>query len=282
MTRLLSVGRKRLRSAAGRSASALAVVALTSVVLAGTAFAATISAYSPTSGLPNVAGACPGGTITLTGLGFDSDGAHSSLSVAFGGGPNVDTIANGGLIFGSNTTLYAVVPAGAVTGPITVTTAAGTATTASIASTTTVGGSYAPGGTFYVNPCPQISLATATAAGKDAAGVPSTPSIYKVAPTKAKVGAVVKIGGTSLLGVTGVAFGGKAAKYTVVSATEIDATVPKGAVSGPLSLTYSITASTSQGGITPTNAAGNSSCAKCTALWLNIGLGKTRTFTILK
>jgi hypothetical protein len=287
MTRLLNGGRRGLRLAAGRSggralrAPAFGLAALAGLVFAGSAFAATISAYSPTSGLPNVAGACPGGTIQLTGLGFDSDGAHSALSVSFGGGPNTDTLANGGLIFGSNTTLYAIVPAGAVTGPIVVTTAAGTASTTSIPSTTTIGGSYAPGGTFYVNPCPQISLANATASGGDA-GVPSTPSIYKVSPTKAKVGAVVKIGGTSLLGVNGVQFGGKAAKYTVVSATEIDATVPKGAVSGPLSLTYSITASTSQGGITPTNMAGNSSCAKCTALWLNIGLGKARTFTILK
>jgi hypothetical protein len=249
--------------------------------LAGSALAATISAYSPTSGLPNVAGACPGGTITLTGLGFDSDGPHSALSVSFGGGPNTDTIANGGLIFGSNTTLYAVVPAGALTGPITVTTAAGSVSTATIPSSTTPSTSYAPGGIFYVNPCPQISLAAATAAGSDV-GVPSTPSIYKVAPIKAAVGGVVKIAGTSLLGVNGVQFGGKAAKYTIVSATEIDATVPKGAVSGPLTLTYSITASTSQGGTTPTNTAGNSSCSKCTAEWLNLGLGKARTFTILK
>jgi hypothetical protein len=132
-----------------------------------------------------------------------------------------------------------------------------------------------------VNPCPQISLATATAAGGDA-GVPSAPSIYKVAPAKAKVGVVVKIGGTSLLGVNGVQFNGKAAKYTIVSPTEIDATVPKGATSGSLTLTYSITASTSQGGTSPTNAAGNSSCAKCTAVWLNVGLGKAKKFTILK
>ena len=266
---------------AGVRAAVFCAAVLTSLIVVGSALAVTVTAYSPTSGLPSVPGACPGGTITLTGTGFAYDGAASAMSVSFGSGATTDTFANGGLIQGSDTVLYAVVPNGAVTGPIVVTTAKGTASTASIPSTTTVGGSYAPGGTFYVNPCPQISLATATAAGSDA-GVPSTPSIYKVAPTKAKVGAVVKIGGTSMLGVNGVQFGGKAAKYTVVSATEIDATVPKGAVSGPLTVTYSITASTSQGGVTPTNAAGNSSCAKCTALWLNIGLGKARTFTILK
>jgi len=263
---------------AGVRAAVFCAAVLTGLVVVGSAFAVTVTAYSPTSGLPNVSGACPGGTITLSGTGFAYDGASSAVSVSFGG-PNTDTFANGGLIQGSDTTLYAVVPAGALTGPIVVTTAKGTASTASIPSTTTVGGSYAPGGTFYVNPCPQISLAAATAAGGDA-GVPSTPSIYKVAPTKAKVGAVVKIGGTSLLGVQGVQINGKAAKFTIVSATEIDATVPKGATSGELTLTYSITASTSQGGITPTNAAGNSSSAKSTQIWG--GSLKPRKFVVLK
>jgi hypothetical protein len=247
------------------------------LILVSSAFAITVSAYSPTSGLPNKAGACPGNAIMLTGTGFAYDGATSALSVKFGAG-TPDTVANGGVILGSDTKIYAIPPADATTGPIVVTTAKGTASTASIPSSTTIGGSYAPGGTFYVNPCPQISLTQATSAGGDA-GVPSTPSIYKVAPTKGKVGAVVKIGGTSLLGVNGVQFGGKAAKYTIVSATEIDATVPKGAVSGPLTLTYSISASTSQGGTTPTNAAGNSSSAKSTQVW---GGSKPKKFTVTK
>ena len=254
---------------AGVRAAVFCAAVLTGLVVVGSAFAVTITNYSPTSGLPNKAGACPGNTITLTGTGFAYDGAQSAISVNFGGGPNTDTFANGGLIQGSDTTLYAVVPDGALTGPITVTTAAGSASTASIAGS-------AISGVFFVNPCPQISLAAATAAGSDA-GVPSTPSIYKVSPTKAKAGAVVKIGGTSLLGVNGVQFNGKAAKFTTVSSTEIDATVPKGATSGALTLTYTITASTSQGGITPTNAAGNSSSAKSTQVW---GGSKPKKFTI--
>jgi IPT/TIG domain len=261
---------------AGVRAAVFCAAVLTGLIVVGSAFAVTITAYSPTSGLPNKAGACPGNTITLTGSGFAYDGAAASVSVSFGGGPNVDTFANGGLIQGSDTTLYAVVPDGALTGPITVTTAKGTASTANIPSTTTVGGSYAPGGTFYVNPCPQISLAQAEANGSDP-GVPSTPSIYKVAPTKAKVGASVKVTGTSFLGVNGVQINGKAAKYTIVSPTEIDLTVPKGATSGALTLTYSITASTSQGGTTPTNAAGNSSSAKSTQVW---GGSKPKKFTV--
>jgi IPT/TIG domain len=263
---------------AGVRTAVFCAAVLTSLIVVGSAFAVTITAYSPTSGLPNKAGACPGETVTLTGSGFAYDGASSAVSVSFGGGPTTDTFANGGLIQGSDSVLYAIVPNGALTGPIVVTTAAGTASTANIPSTTTVGGSYAPGGTFYVNPCPQISLATAEAAGSDA-GVPSTPSIYKVTPTKAAVGAVVKIGGTSLLGVNGVQINGKAAKFTIVGPTEIDATVPKGATSGPLTLTYSITASTSQGGTTPTNTAGNSSSAKSTQVW---GGSKPKTFTVTK
>jgi IPT/TIG domain len=77
-----------------------------------------------------------------------------------------------------------------------------------------------------VNPCLQISLAAATAAGGDV-GVPSTPSIYKVSPTKAKAGATVTITGTPFLDVTGVQLDGVAAKYVIVSPTSITFTVPK-------------------------------------------------------
>jgi IPT/TIG domain-containing protein len=261
---------------AGVRAAVFCAAVLTSLIVVGSAFAVTITAYSPTSGLPNKAGACPGNTITLTGTGFAYDGAASAVSVSFGGGPTTDTFANGGLIQGSDTTLYAVVPDGALTGPIVVTTAAGSASTASIPTTTAASGSYAPGGIFYVNPCPQISLAAAEAAGGDP-GVPSTPSIYKVAPTKAAPGATVTITGTSFLGVNGVQLDGITAKYVIVSPTSITFTVPKNAKSGALTLTYSITASTSQGGTTPTNTAGNSSSAKSTQVW---GGSKPKKFTV--
>ena len=248
------------------------LAAVASLVFAGSALAVTVTNYSPTSGLPNKAGACPGNAITITGTGFAYDGATSALAVTFGSS-KPDTVANGGIILGSDTTIYAVTPADATTGPIVVTTAAGSASTASISGS-------AINGVFFVNPCPQVSLATATANPSAAAAISTTPSIYKVAPASGKVGTAVKITGTSMLGVSGVQFGGVSAKFTAVSATEIDTTVPKGAKSGALTLTYSITASTSQGGITPTNAAGNSSCAKCTAVWMNIGLGKARTFKV--
>jgi uncharacterized repeat protein (TIGR03803 family) len=56
----------------------------------------------------------------------------------------------------------------------------------------------------------------------------------KTVPTSGKVGAKVKILGTSLTGATSVTFNGTAGTYTVVSATEITTTVPAGATTGTL------------------------------------------------
>jgi len=232
----------------GVRAAVLGAATLTSLIFAGSAFAVTISSFTPTSGLPakDNGEACPGGTITISGSGFVADnptvvaGAPTStVKVTFGG------VASTYVVVGSNTTLYAVVPDGANTGPIAVTTGAGSATA---------------NGTFYVKPCPQISLKAALAGTTDDAAS-STPTIYKFKPLSGKAGAAVVITGTNMLRVSGVAFGGVKAKFTKAGPTEIDATVPKGAKSGKISLTYSIGASTSQGGTTPTNAAGNSSAS---------------------
>jgi large repetitive protein len=53
-------------------------------------------------------------------------------------------------------------------------------------------------------------------------------------PTAAKVGARIKILGTSLTGATSVNFNGKAATFTVVSRSEITTTVPEDAATGDL------------------------------------------------
>jgi uncharacterized repeat protein (TIGR03803 family) len=55
--------------------------------------------------------------------------------------------------------------------------------------------------------------------------------------TSGKVGAAVKILGTDLTGATSVAFNGTTATFTVVSATEITATVPTGAATGFVTVT---------------------------------------------
>jgi uncharacterized repeat protein (TIGR03803 family) len=56
-------------------------------------------------------------------------------------------------------------------------------------------------------------------------------------PTSGKVGAAVEILGTSLTGATSVSFNGKAAKFTIVSSSEITTTVPTGAMTGPVVVT---------------------------------------------
>ena len=56
-------------------------------------------------------------------------------------------------------------------------------------------------------------------------------------PASGKVGTVVRILGTNLTGATGVAFNGTPATFTIVSASEITATVPDGATSGKVEVT---------------------------------------------
>jgi uncharacterized repeat protein (TIGR03803 family) len=51
-------------------------------------------------------------------------------------------------------------------------------------------------------------------------------------PNYGKVGAPVEILGSDLTGTTSVSFGGVAAAFTIVSATEITTTVPAGAATG--------------------------------------------------
>ena len=99
----------------------------------------------------------------------------------------------------SATRITATVPAGARTGAVTVTTAFGTAMSST---------------PFTV-----------------------TPGISAVQPSRARVGDVVIITGSTLSGATSVTFGGLAAAgFSVVSTTEIRATVPDGASTGAISV----------------------------------------------
>ena len=66
----------------------------------------------------------------------------------------------------------------------------------------------------------------------------ATPTITSFAPTSGEVGDTVVITGTSLTGTTAVSFNGTAAPaFTVDSATQVTATVPAAASTGPISLT---------------------------------------------
>jgi uncharacterized protein (TIGR03437 family) len=56
-------------------------------------------------------------------------------------------------------------------------------------------------------------------------------------PTSGKAGAKIVILGTNLTGTSSVTFNGRAAMFTVVSATEITADVPTGATTGTVEVT---------------------------------------------
>jgi len=56
-------------------------------------------------------------------------------------------------------------------------------------------------------------------------------------PTSGKVGARIIILGTNLTGTTSVRFNGTAATFTVVSGSELTATVPSGATTGKITVT---------------------------------------------
>ncbi|MBL0211438.1 MAG: IPT/TIG domain-containing protein [Holophagaceae bacterium] len=103
----------------------------------------------------------------------------------------------------TSTQVVAAVPGGATSGFISVTTAGGTAT----------------------------SIATFTV-------LPPSPGITGFSPTSGLVGAAVSITGTHLTGATAVSFNGtNAPSFTVGSSTQITATVPLGATSGPIAVT---------------------------------------------
>src|SRR2546425_434290 len=63
------------------------------------------------------------------------------------------------------------------------------------------------------------------------------PTITSFTPSSGPVGTSVTIGGTSFTGATAVRFNGVSTSFTVISDTAIQATVPAGATTGPLSVT---------------------------------------------
>ena len=75
--------------------------------------------------------------------------------------------------------------------------------------------------------------------------VPQPPSITGFTPGFAAPGRAVTISGTHFSGATQVEFNGTSASFTVNSATQITATVPTGATSGPIRVTNAIGTATS-------------------------------------
>jgi immune inhibitor A len=142
-----------------------------------------VTAFTPASG--------PAGTaVTLTGTGFSG-----ATAIAFNG------TAASAFTAVSDTEITATVPRGASSGPITVTTRAGTGT--SVAS-------------FFVIPAPTVTV---------------------FLPTSGPVGTSVTVTGSALASASVVAFNGTPATFTVDSDAQITTSVPAGCASGPISVT---------------------------------------------
>ena len=138
-----------------------------------------------TSFTPN--NSAPGSTVKITGNNFTG-----ATAVSFNG------TSAASFVISNNTTIGAVVPGGVSTGPISVTTPAGTANS---------------GGLFY-----------------------AAPVISGFAPTHGAPGTSVMISGNNFLGATAVLFNGSNAVFTVTNNGVIGATVPNNAPTGPLTV----------------------------------------------
>jgi hypothetical protein len=143
-----------------------------------------ISGFSP-------AGGGIGSSVTITGANF-----VSVTGVAFNGVSAVNPTVN------SSTLITASVPAGATTGPISVTTANGTAQSAAA---------------FMVVPAPAITAFT---------------------PASGSAGTLVTVNGNNFSGVTAVTFNGQSAtSFSAGSASQLAATAPAGVTTGPIAVT---------------------------------------------
>jgi hypothetical protein len=143
-----------------------------------------ITSFNPTSGVI-------GTSVVITGVRFT--GANR---VRFNGTSATFTV-------NSNSQITAIVPAGATTGPISV---------------TKQGTTVASATNFTVTPSP-------------------LPTITSFNPTSGTAGTSVTIIGTGFTGASAVRFNGTRATFTVVSDTRITATVPARATTGPIAVT---------------------------------------------
>jgi IPT/TIG domain-containing protein len=188
-----------------RIAFCLSMLVALGLVAAGSAGAVTITSWTGgKSSVPTVitaAGACPGTVVTINGTGFVNDGGI--VSVTIGGVPA------GEVVVGTDTLLFARTGAGATSGPIVVTTKAGTATATPNA---------------IVWPCQSTGVATAA------------PVIQSVAPQRAKSGRLLTLTGNGFVGATSVTVDGASAAYAIPSDIRLYVRVPAGAKAGLLTI----------------------------------------------
>jgi hypothetical protein len=105
--------------------------------------------------------------------------------------------------------------------------------------------------------CYTISVTTSAGTGNSSTcfTVPSPPTITGFSPGSGTVGTSVTITGTNFTGATAVKFNGFISSFTVNSATQIAATVPSSATTGPISVTTPAGTATSSTNFTVTGPA---------------------------
>jgi hypothetical protein len=215
----------RMRSSVARLAAVAAASTVLVLAFAASAFGATITAFTPISGSID-----DGGTVvTITGTGL-----LGATGVKFNG------VSASWFQVGSDSTVYARIPSGATSGPITVAAADGTTPSSSgLGMVGTNGGNFT---IFAPQFTPQTTHNTSVATTSPQA----VPVIASFTPTSGAAGSKVTMVGKNFKGATGVKIGGATAKFVVASGTKIVATVPSGAKSGHLSVTTSAGTGTSK------------------------------------
>ncbi|HET9408802.1 MAG TPA: choice-of-anchor tandem repeat GloVer-containing protein [Candidatus Sulfotelmatobacter sp.] len=208
-----------------------------------------------------------GAQVQILGQGFTT--STTPITVSFNGIP---------VVFQTSGDHYmtTTVPAGATTGPITVTTSAGTLTSntkfrvtpqlttfaptaAPVAATVkitgvsllkttsvTIGGAAA---TFVINSDTQVTATVPAAAKTGTITVTTTggtvtstttftvqPAITSFTPTSGPVGTPVTITGTTFTGASSITFNGTTSKFTLETSTQISANVPPGATTGKIAV----------------------------------------------
>jgi hypothetical protein len=222
-----------------RTAACVAVLTPFALLVAGQAFGVTITGAgtpgSATSGagttFRNVATAndppyCSGTYFVISGSGFVYDSPNPNPVKGAVIGVSIGNVPAAWYEVGSDITLYAQVGPDATTGPIIVTTPAGTFSTDSLP-----GGRINAADTSAQGQLPGIQVVPC--AGKPTI-VKATVTTIKPNPTKG--GRKVTINGSGFLGTTGVTVGGKAAQFAVVQDQNLVVIVPKSAKNGSLAV----------------------------------------------
>ncbi len=189
----------------GATTGSISVATAVATATSSAMFTPTLSirGLSPASG--------PTGThVTITGIGFTPTSKVK-----------VNGIAATVLTRTLSTSLVAVVPTAATSGPITV------------QNTTTPTGTVTSPGSYMVTPH-------------------SPPQISSFTPTSGATGSQVTVTGNFFNGASRVGFGNLSAAYVIVSATKISATVPNGAKTGKIDVTTAAGTAASSAPFTPT------------------------------